>query len=330
MKTRMTFLAPTALAVLFAFTNPVSAQGMGGPGSGHMFDSDSMCQDSLTSITVTGTIFTELILVDPDSDSSFAGPGGHQGPGMGGPGMCDSLGFGHWDSTFFDGFGGYHQGSEWGGMQNHMNRWRHQENDTADAAYRERVEGPDSLVYHEIFFLDVDGDSTMDYVLNFGPAWYQPVDTNLVRPADGDTVTITGFQMMTSPQWDVDVLVVTELDGGIWREFGFQGPGGPPHATMMQAKNQVIGENSNFPNPFNPTTTISYNILDAGHVTITIYDITGRMVRTLVANRYQAPGIYRVVWNGTDMSGASVASGLYLYSISAGGERVNRLITYLK
>ncbi|MCF7902267.1 MAG: T9SS type A sorting domain-containing protein, partial [Candidatus Marinimicrobia bacterium] len=281
-------------------------------------------------VTVTGTIFTELILVDPDCDSSFAGPGGHQGPGMGGPGMCDSLGFGHWDSTFFDGFGGYHQGNEWSGIHGNNHNWEHRVNASHDATYRIRLEEPDSLIYHEIFFMDVDDDSTMDYILNFGPAWYQPVDSTLSRPVAGDVVTVTGIQMMDSPQWEAGVLVVTELDGGIWREFGSMGPGGPHGPGMMQGGNHMIGDNRNFPNPFNPTTTISYNILDAGNVTITIYDITGRMVRTLVASRYQTPGMYRVVWNGTDMSGSSVASGLYLYSISAGGERVNRLITYLK
>lgn len=326
-----------------ALSSSMWAQGMGGPGGGgngghggngdpmHDGDGGGMHHDSLTTITVTGTVFTEMILVDPDCDSSFAGPGQHHGPGMGDPGMCDSLGFGDWDSTFFGGFGGFHHGDEFGGLHEQTHQNQHNETTSLGAGYENREE-PDSLIYHEIYFIDVDADSIMDYVLNFGPAWYQPVDSTLSRPVAGETITVTGIQMMESPEWDAEVLVVTELNGGIWREFGSMGPGnGGPHAPeMSHSRVLTIGENHNFPNPFNPSTTIAFSIREAGNVNVTIYDITGRAVKTLVANQYTAPGSYNVVWNGTDVSGSPVASGLYLYRITMGNDQVNRLITFLK
>ncbi len=343
MQTKSRKSAIMALTIAFAMTSPLWAQGMGGPGGmggnggmgghgGGMHDGDGwgMDHDSLTTVTVTGTVFTEMILVDPDCDSSFAGPGMHHGPGMGGPGMGDSLGFGHWDSTFFGGFGGYHHGNEWSGMNGNMHQWRIEEHDSVEAGYHTREEGPDSLVYHEIFFLDVDGDSTMDYIMNFGPEWYIPVDSTLSRPTAGDVVTVTGIEMMESPVWDASVLVVTELNGGIWREFGFMGHGGPHSPRMNRGRNQYIGENWNSPNPFNPSTTISFKVLEPGNISVTIYDIRGRNVKTLVGNRYMAAGQYNITWNGTNAQGAPVASGLYLYSISMGSERVNRVITFLK
>jgi len=326
----------------FTLTSPMWAQGMGGPGGGGHGgpghgdggpgdggNGGGMHQDSLTTVTLTGTVFTEMILVDPDCDSSFAGPGHHHGPGMGGPGMCDSLGFGDWDSTFFGGFGGYHHGEEFGGAHEQIHQRQYNVGTSLSAGYLNREE-PDSLIYHEVYFIDVDGDSVMDYVLNFGPAWYLPVDSTLTRPVAGDIITVTGIQMMESPLWDAEVLVVTELNGGIWREFGSMGHGGPHAPEMSQSRNMMIGDNYNFPNPFNPTTTISFNILEAGNVNVTIYDITGRTVKNLVVNQNTAPGVYNVVWNGTDVTGSPVASGLYLYRITMGNNQVNRLITFLK
>ena len=72
----------------------------------------------------------------------------------------------------------------------------------------------------------------------------------------------------------------------------------------------------NYPNPFNPTTTIKYTIPKAGNVKIEVYDITGRLVNTLV-NSNQATGTYSVVWNGRNSAGQSVGSGVYLYRIQA-------------
>ncbi len=68
----------------------------------------------------------------------------------------------------------------------------------------------------------------------------------------------------------------------------------------------------NYPNPFNPSTTISYSIKDAGPVRIDIYNLKGQIVRTLV-NAQQASGNYNIVWNGKDDQGRSVGSGVYYY-----------------
>ena len=70
-----------------------------------------------------------------------------------------------------------------------------------------------------------------------------------------------------------------------------------------------------YPNPFNPTTTIEYNVEIAGNVNIAIFDITGREVKTLI-NEYVSPkigGNYSVVWDGTNNSNAFVSTGVYVY-----------------
>jgi len=73
----------------------------------------------------------------------------------------------------------------------------------------------------------------------------------------------------------------------------------------------------NFPNPFNPSTTVEYSVSHEDIVEITILNIQGRKVRTLV-NQNTVPGRYRAVWDGRDDKGNAVASGVYLCRLQIG------------
>ena len=85
----------------------------------------------------------------------------------------------------------------------------------------------------------------------------------------------------------------------------------------------------NYPNPFNPTTEISYTIPLAKNVSITIYDMLGREVKTLV-NEKQTAGTYKVMWNGLDNSGNKVSSGTYFYRMKAGHIVKTKSMTLVK
>ena len=83
---------------------------------------------------------------------------------------------------------------------------------------------------------------------------------------------------------------------------------------------------SNYPNPFNPSTEIQYGLPQAMKVTITIYDISGRIVKTLIS-KTQAAGFHQVSWDGTDDHGVKVGSGVYLCHLLAGGRsQMSKLI----
>lgn len=83
---------------------------------------------------------------------------------------------------------------------------------------------------------------------------------------------------------------------------------------------------SNYPNPFNPTTVIGYDLPEEAQVTLAIYDLIGREVIRLV-NSKKSPGFYRVVWDGKNSRGQLVSSGVYLYRIHAGKfSRTNKMI----
>ena len=75
----------------------------------------------------------------------------------------------------------------------------------------------------------------------------------------------------------------------------------------------------NFPNPFNPATTIQYALPTATDVNLTVYNVVGQVVRTLVAE-HQSAGRYMVEWDATNDSGHSLSAGMYFYRLQAGGE----------
>ena len=86
----------------------------------------------------------------------------------------------------------------------------------------------------------------------------------------------------------------------------------------------------NVPNPFNPTTTIAYDVPSGGaNVSLRIYDAAGRLVRALVEGQ-QPAGSHHVTWDGRDAFGTSVASGVYFYRMTAGSFVESRRMVLLK
>ena len=85
----------------------------------------------------------------------------------------------------------------------------------------------------------------------------------------------------------------------------------------------------NYPNPFNPVTTLRYDLPENGNVNITIYDMLGRQVKTLI-NQNQDAGYRSVVWNATNNYGEPVSAGIYLYQIQAGEYMQTKKMVLLK
>ncbi len=85
----------------------------------------------------------------------------------------------------------------------------------------------------------------------------------------------------------------------------------------------------NFPNPFNPETEIRFDLPEEAHLQVVIIDLLGREVRNLVDKNATA-GYHSVVWDGRDNSGQAVASGVYLYQMSAGNFREVKKLTLVR
>ena len=85
----------------------------------------------------------------------------------------------------------------------------------------------------------------------------------------------------------------------------------------------------NHPNPFNPRTAIKFSLEQASPVSLQVFDLNGRVVKTL-ADGSMAAGGHEVVWNGQDENGSSLASGVYFYRLQAEGRTMNRRMVLIK
>ena len=86
---------------------------------------------------------------------------------------------------------------------------------------------------------------------------------------------------------------------------------------------------SNYPNPFNPYTTISYNLPSRTHVSLSVYDLSGKKVISLV-NQNQVSGHKNIIWNAKDYAGRSVSAGMYIYTIQTEEFKSTKKMLYLK
>ncbi|MDP7336426.1 MAG: c-type cytochrome domain-containing protein [Candidatus Marinimicrobia bacterium] len=127
------------------------------------------------------------------------------------------------------------------------------------------------------------------------------------------------------------------LATGVGEEYVLTGageitlPGGSQEMTL--GKRTILPDNytlhQNYPNPFNPVTTLRYSLPFYDHVTLTIYDLSGREINQIV-NTSQPAGFQSVVWNATDYFGRSVGAGVYLYQIQAGDFKDTKKMVLLK
>lgn len=87
---------------------------------------------------------------------------------------------------------------------------------------------------------------------------------------------------------------------------------------------------ANYPNPFNPSTTIRFTLPLEKSISVRVFDITGRLIKTLVNNEVYPQGTFQVTWDGTSAGGGTVASGTYLYTLEYGNFRQSRTMTFIK
>jgi hypothetical protein len=175
----------------------------------------------------------------------------------------------------------------------------------------------------------VCGDCTLNWgdgMIDADPAFRYPAsdDFHLMATACGDS--------LDSPCIDAGdpALIDRWLDcswglGTDRSDMGAYGGGEPVVGIGDRKRGPVIPRSlslsQNYPNPFNPSTTIAFDLHGTAvikqRVSLTIYDIRGRLVRKLI-DQEKEPGTYQVHWDGRDDNGEAVSSGVYLYRIEAG------------
>lgn len=183
----------------------------------------------------------------------------------------------------------------------------------------------------------------------FGPSLYVGGDFSYVGPTLESVYGIArwdgyGWYALGGGTWDgsfpgVDAILGTP--DALWVGGSFTRAGGkhsryigrytevPTGIAQGGAAGLPTRLEQNVPNPFNPGTTIRYTISKSGPVQLRIYDVQGRLVRTLV-DEMQAPRHYDVTWDGTDSGGQRVASGVYFYRLNTAGRSASRRMVLLK
>jgi len=152
--------------------------------------------------------------------------------------------------------------------------------------------GSDAIIGQEFKFGIKGGDNESGFGLNH------------IENIDVDNPMVYSFWGSINPAfydaWDYDLnepaLAIKEIEAQMPHQFALK---------------------DNYPNPFNPTTTIEFAIPMGTEVTLTIFNILGQKLAT-IHNSYSKPGVYKATWNGTDTHGNIMPSGVYLYELDAG------------
>jgi len=103
-----------------------------------------------------------------------------------------------------------------------------------------------------------------------------------------------------------------------------------PFSAVGDTPGHYVLSIANYPNPFNPETTVKYTLPSKGEVTVTVYDASGARVVTLVDHAVRAAGAYETRWNGRGDRGASVSSGVYFARIEHARGSMTRKMILLK
>jgi hypothetical protein len=150
---------------------------------------------------------------------------------------------------------------------------------------------------------------------------------------------IIDFQATSDNETLVVTWIITEEFGHLYGT-GFYGAVGVAAAELIVTPALDVDEPSiviperfrlsqNYPNPFNPTTMIQYDLPEATQVTIAVYDLMGRAVKTLV-DEFKDAGYHTVTWDARDDEGNRMSGGVYLYSIQAGTYHKTQKMVLLK
>jgi hypothetical protein len=196
-----------------------------------------------------------------------------------------------------------------------------------------RIEATGQAIVHDnpmrdTYFLDTNYDDTAEYVLNFGPPSYDP-GNGAARPDDGDTISIVGG-LMDGWMDHLPMIIVYEINGQDW----WRDPGDTldlwPMATSVDDQltpalpsDYLVARS--YPNPFNPTAIISFDLPGSGMVRIAVYDLLGREVAILANGNFPA-GENQVSFTPNQ----SANSAVYFYKVTAGDKSATGKMILLK
>ncbi len=145
----------------------------------------------------------------------------------------------------------------------------------------------------------------------------------------GEYVMLTCDDLDDQAAWTLELPEGWEADGLEWHGNDLVATGLSTSLTGAPDLPQSLALHGAAPNPFNPSTTISFSLDGAGPVTLQVVDVAGRRVRTLIQGEMPA-GLHDAHWDGCDDAGRHVSSGTYLCVLETAAGRVSRAMTLVK
>ncbi|MEN8006967.1 MAG: M1 family aminopeptidase [Candidatus Krumholzibacteriota bacterium] len=189
-----------------------------------------------------------------------------------------------------------------------------------------------SQSWNDVYLASTGPESSLLFVSTEGfsgergvGVWASPTGGGTFRATGGQFVHLAGRPYRMDHillRQNVEYILENYLDEPYNPASPVPGDGTLPGATA------VLGQN--YPNPFNPSTTISFNLAAPGPVLLRVFDVSGRLVRTLVDDGDLAAGNHQAVWSGQDQSGRAAAAGVYFYKLDAAEYSRTRRMTMVK
>ncbi len=182
--------------------------------------------------------------------------------------------------------------------------------------------------YAKIFLMNPQDATLLDTV---NVAWwnYITLDSSYTNRSGGtDPGNASGYASTYYVDVDDNGNLYSQSFYG-WAAEKWQYQGTLPVVTSLRQTSSLIPEkfelNQNFPNPFNPSTTISFSISERAVITLNVYSVTGELVASLVSGEEFEAGTYE-----TTLDASNLASGIYLYSLTTGDVKLTKKMTLLK
>lgn len=194
---------------------------------------------------------------------------------------------------------------------------------------------PDIIIMdssNNIYIYDYQGESLPNYPFNSGLATANPATMGNVHN-DGQFSIVIGYSLGVACA-NLKQQINAEIPSWLNYRNGYHRTGFFDSSFAVANEDSDVevvatGLNGNYPNPFNPETTISFSLSETGKVKLDIYNIRGQRVKTIV-NESMSAGKHKAVWNGTDNNNRKVSSGVYFYRLTTDKQKFNNKMILMK
>lgn len=198
--------------------------------------------------------------------------------------------------------------------------------------------GVDPLSWDEIHTFDVNNDGKDDILINYTYSvvvltWNnetQEFEVYYLSYWDHQVGGVTMYDLNNDNRLDFFISVEENENIPALRTYYFENKTATSitnQSTFLPVRFQLF---QNYPNPFNNGTLIKFAIKQPEKITLSIYNLLGKEVRTLIKNKAYSPGEHTVNWAGKDNMGKEVSTGLYVYVLSDGKQTISRKMLYIK